>query len=125
MFALKHSAGGFGTRGHFGARLGKEQKSNITAQRYSGSLLGRDMRASMTLNVLARSPKTHSNPTINRLLPGRNRALLLHQQITDRKGLGDGHAHCAFCEAGAQGVRQKPHLVYRRLRAPFSPDVLE
>ncbi len=37
----------------------------------------------MTPNVLARSPKTHSNPTINRLLPRRNRALLLQQQTTD------------------------------------------
>src|SRR3712207_1065794 len=40
------------------------------------------MRASMTPNVLARSPKTHSNPTINRLLSRRNRALLLQQQTT-------------------------------------------
>jgi len=39
----------------------------------------------MTPNVLAQSPKTHSNPTINRLLPRRNRALLLQQQTTARQ----------------------------------------
>ena len=55
------------------------------AVRLPDSLLGRDMRASMTPNVLAQSPKTHSNPTINRLLPRRNRALLLQQQTTARQ----------------------------------------
>ena len=50
----------------------------------NGGLLGREMRAKKTPNVLARSPKTHSNRTIKRVLPGRNRALLLQQQTTDR-----------------------------------------
>jgi hypothetical protein len=52
--------------------------------RCNDSLLRREMRAKMTPNVLARSPKTHSNRTINRFLPGRNRALLLHQQTTGK-----------------------------------------
>jgi hypothetical protein len=61
----------------------------FTETRCIGSLLGRDMRAKKTPNVLARSPKTHSNRTINRVLSGRNRALLLHQQTTGMKPIGD------------------------------------
>src|SRR3712207_5102554 len=55
---------------------------NCHDDRSNGSLLGPDMRARTTPNVLARSPKTHPNPTINRVLPGHNRTFLLHQQTT-------------------------------------------
>jgi hypothetical protein len=77
---------------------------NHYGKRCNGSLLGRDMRAKMAPSRLARSPKTHSNPTINRLLPRRNRALLLQQQTTGNLGLG--MSCIGFCPDNADSSRK-------------------
>ncbi len=98
-------------------RVGKEYRSNIIAQRYSGSLLGRDMRTSMTPNVLARAPKIYSYPTIYRLLPRRNRALLLHQQTT--ASIGARMCAAAILPSGLTQTNLG-HAAFYRIRRPVS-----
>jgi hypothetical protein len=87
----------------------------------NGGLLGREMRAKMTPNVLARSPKTHSNRTIKRVLPGRNRALLLQQQTT--ASIGARMCAAAILPAGLTQTNLG-HAAFYRIRRPLWRDAL-
>jgi hypothetical protein len=85
----------------------------------NGGLLGREMRAKKTPNVLARSPKTHSNRTIKRVLPGRNRALLLQQQTT--ASIAARMCAAAILPAGLTQTNLG-HAAFYRIRRPVWRD---
>jgi hypothetical protein len=94
---------------------------NHTANRYSGGLLEWDMGTKMTPNETARSPKTHSNLTIHRVLPRCNRAFLSDQQTT--ASIAARMCAAAIFHAGLTQTNSG-HAAFYRIRRPVLRDAV-